>query len=183
MRKLGATVQAPGDNANALIDGDPNTYWSAGEPPRGRGRSMTALRPHEVVIHFPKPVEMTGLALMPRQNDRDHQGDIRGYVIAVSDDGQSWREWSRGELASTWEPQELWFTKILTTRYLKFTSQSGFGADPSSALAELAVLYAGPKLADNIAAPVEYRRSKSTSTDIDEGAGSPPTTKPPRAKP
>ena len=167
MRKLGATVQANGENVNAVIDGDPNTYWNFGVP--ARGRNTTTPRPHELRVSFPQSVAMNGVALMPRQNDRDHQGDVRSYVISVSDDGQSWREVARGELASTWNPQSVRFTQTVTAKQLKFTSFSGFGADTSSALAELAILYAGPKLPDNSADKVEYRRARSTSSDIDEG--------------
>jgi hypothetical protein len=111
---------------------------------------------------------MNGLVLMNRQNDRDHQGDIRGYALAVSDDGQTWREIQEGELPSTWNPQTIRFAQTLTTRWLRLTARSGYGADPSAALAELAILYAGPRLPDNVA-PVEYRRVRSTATDIDEG--------------
>lgn len=170
MRKLGAKIEALGDNASALMDGDPNSYWLAGAP--ARNRSVSTRRPHEVLATFPQPVAMNGVSLMPRQNDRDHQGDIRGYMISVSDDGQTWREVMRGELLSTWNPQEIRFAQTLTAKQLKFTSLSGFGSDPSSALAEFAVLYAGPKLPDN-SGPMEYQRSRSTSTDIDEGAPAP----------
>jgi hypothetical protein len=48
---------------------------------------------------------------------------------------------------------------------------SGFGNDESTALAELAVIYAGPKLERDGAGNIEYRRSRSTSTDVDEGNG------------
>jgi len=177
MRKLGATVQAGGENASAVMDGDPNSYWLVGAPVRGR--SVTTPRPHELTVSFPQPVVMNGVALMPRQNDRDHQGDIRGYTISVSEDGQTWRDVSRGELASTWNPQTIRFTQAVTAKQLKFTSLSGYGADTSSALAELAVLYAGPKLPDN-AGTIEYRRARSTSSDIDEGQPSQVPVKPRR---
>jgi hypothetical protein len=39
------------------------------------------------------------------------------------------------------------------------------------ALAELAVMYAGPKLADAEPGTIEYQRVRSTSTDLDEGPG------------
>jgi hypothetical protein len=170
MRKLGATVQAAGENAGAVMDGDPNSYWLVGAPVRGR--SVRVPRPHELTVSFPQPVAMNGVALMPRQNDRDHQGDIRDYSILVSEDGQAWREVARGELASTWNPQQLRFAQPVTAKQLKFVSFSGFGADTSSALAEFAVLYAGPRLPDNVGA-VEYRRAKSTSSDIEEGGAAP----------
>jgi hypothetical protein len=91
---------------------------------------------------------MSGLVLMPRQNHREHEGDVRGYAIQASDDGSDWRDVARGELLSTFAPQQIEFSKTITARYLKFVSLSGFGPDKTTALAELAVIYAGPKLTD-----------------------------------
>ena len=45
---------------------------------------------------------MSGVVLMPRQNDRDHLGDVRNYRIETSDDGEQWREVSP-EAAKSWE--------------------------------------------------------------------------------
>jgi hypothetical protein len=137
MRKLGARAQAAGQAAN-LIDGDPNTFWLAGER---EGR-----HPHEVLIGFPAPVAFSGLVCVPRQNHREHQGDVREYAVHVSDDGSLWREVARGELASSFAPQQVRFAHTVTARFLRFTALSGFGPDPSASLAELAVLYAGPQL-------------------------------------
>ena len=71
---------------------------------------------------------------------------------------------------STFDQQKILFGQDVTARFLKFTSLSGFGSDTTSALAELAVLYTGPALADNSAA-LEYKRVQSASTDIDENLG------------
>ena len=46
---------------------------------------------------------------MPRQNDREHEGDIREYSVQISDDGTSWREIKRGQLVSTFDPQKIEF--------------------------------------------------------------------------
>jgi hypothetical protein len=134
---------------------------------------------------------MSGLALMPRQNHREHEGDIREYVIEASDDNQQWREVKRGELLSTFEPQEARFSQTVTARYLKLTALSGFGTDTTAALAELAVIYAGPKLKDTGEDTIKYQRSKTATTDIDEGTVTPekpanpaPAQKPkPRSRP
>jgi hypothetical protein len=131
MRKLGATARADGQAANA-IDGDPNTFWLAGE----RGPKY----PYELTISFPAPVAMSGLVCMPRQNHREHQGDIRGYAVQASDDGSQWREVARGELASSFSPQRLRFAQTITVRFLKFAALSGFGSDTTASLAELAVV-------------------------------------------
>src|SRR5688572_6164576 len=83
---------------------------------------------------------MAGLVLMSRQNHREHKGDIRGYAVQVSDDGEDWRDVTRGELLSTFAPQYIGFTSSVTTRYLKLVALSGFGTDKTVSLAELAVL-------------------------------------------
>lgn len=164
MRKLGANASSDAGDARAAIDGDPNTSWISGEASRNR---RGAPHPHWLVIDFPKPVAMNGLVLMPRQNDRDHLGDVREYKIETSDDGQQWREVKRGELASTWSPQTINFS-VVTAKKVKFTAISGFGNDASAALGELAVSYAGPKLPEENSTNIEYRRSRSTSSDVDE---------------
>src|SRR5262249_46011816 len=132
MKKLGATAQISGEPARAAIDGDPNTFALAGDP-RAELRD-----PVELTITFPAPVGMSGLVLMPRQNHREHEGDIREYSILVSEDGNEWREVRRGELVSTFAPQKIGFGDDVTTKYLKLVSLSGFGNDKMTALAELA---------------------------------------------
>jgi beta-galactosidase len=167
MRKLGATATADGKSANEILDGDPNTFWTSAD-----SKGNSAKPPHEIIIAFPQPVPMSGLMLMPRQNHRDHQGDIRDYTLEVSDDGTNWLMFSQGRLASTFDPQDVWFTQILTTKHLKLTALFGFGADKSAALAELAVLYTGPALPEN-SGKLEYRRGRTASTDIDAGGDAP----------
>jgi hypothetical protein len=113
---------------------------------------------------------MKGLVLMNRQNDRDHLGDIRTYALEASDDGQSWREITRGELRSTWRPQTIQFSSPVTASRLRLTALSGFGSDTSAALAEFSILYAGPELEADTAAAPEYQRARSTSADVDESS-------------
>jgi hypothetical protein len=170
MRMLDADVAASSGNGRDAIDGDPNTFWSAGG--RGRGGDERDY-PHELTVLFPSPVAMDGLVLMNRQNDRNHLGDIRRFSLQLSDDGESWREVLDGELASTWNPQEIRFKETATARGLKFTALSSFGGEDIVALAELAVLHAGPSLGEP-GDEVEYQRVRSTSTDVDEGGSATP---------
>ena len=88
--------------------------------------------------------------------------------METSDDGTNWRTVTHGQLASTFDPQTISFGKTIAAKNLKFTALSGFGPDQSAALAELAVLYAGPKLPENTG-QIEYRRVRTASTDIDAG--------------
>ena len=139
MRQLGAVAEVNGAPAGSAIDGDPNTFMLVGS-------QDDALREQvDLKIKFEAPVAMAGVVLMPRQNHREHEGDIRGYAVQVSDDGEDWREVARGELLSTFAPQVIGFTSSATARYLKLVALSGFGVDKTTSLAELAVIAAKPK--------------------------------------
>ena len=106
MHQLDASAMADGHRADEIIDGDPNTFWSSADA-RGRGPK----HPHRIEISFPAPVAMDGLIVMPRQNQREHQGDIRDYKIESSDDGTNWQEIASGQLASTFDEQKISFWK------------------------------------------------------------------------
>ncbi|CAN7263149.1 discoidin domain-containing protein [Pseudoduganella sp. LjRoot289] len=159
MKKLGAVAatSAGGRDAASAVDGDPNTFWTA-DGKRG---------PRWLTLAFPQPVSFTGLVLMPRQNHRDHEGDVREYLLQASDDGATWRELKRGALVSTFDQQTIQLGRKETARHLRFTALSGFGADTTSAIGELALVYAGPALPENGAA-LTYKRVRSASSDIDE---------------
>ncbi len=171
MKRLGATAKASGGEAANAIDGDPNTFWLAGDP-----RAATRA-PQELTITFPSVVAFSGLEVMPRQNHREHEGDVREFVIETSEDGTTWLEAYRGELQSTFDPQTIRFGRTITTRFIRLRSLSGFGTDKTTALADLAVIYEGPKLPDD-EEELEYQRSKAASPDIDEGVS--PEDKKPR---
>jgi beta-galactosidase len=177
MHKLGAVAagdsQASNPAANA-VDGDPNTFWLAGDAKKGPPH------PHALTVSFPAPVMMSGLVLMPRQNHREHEGDISGYTVEASDDGERWREVARGLLASTFEPHRIRFDETITARRLRLTALSGFGPDPTAALAELAVVYEGPRLPDDGEDAPEYKRTRTATTDIDEATPPQPTSPAPR---
>jgi len=176
MRKLGATITANGKAAGEMTDGDPNTYWCSADA-RGNGPKP----PHEITVSFATPVALRGLSLVPRQNHREHQGDIHEYRLEQSDDGVTWQAVTQGVLASTFAPQTINFGKTITTRQLRLTVLSGFGTDKAAALAELAVIYAGPKLPEN-AGSLEYQRVRTASTDIDAGVETPSQTKRPKRR-
>src|SRR4030095_11717625 len=110
MKKLGAAAQVDRHPANEAIDGDPNTFVTAGDP-KAVSREQV-----EILINFPAPVAMSGLVLMPRQNHREHEGDIREYAIQESEDGREWHEVARGALLSTFAPQRIQFGKAITAR-------------------------------------------------------------------
>ena len=159
MLRLGALTDVK--EQVSAFDGDPNTFWIAGNQKAER-------KNQEFSVHFPKAVPFSGLVLMPRQNHRDHEGDIREYAVSISNDGENWTEIKRGSLVSTFDPQRILFGKTVNAKYVKLTSLSGFGDDKMTAIAELAIIYEGAKLAED-GTDLEYSRSKSASSDIDEG--------------
>jgi hypothetical protein len=134
MKKLGAVAEVNGGSANAAIDGDPNTFVLVGD------RDAPLRDQVDFVIKLKEPAAMSGVVVMSRQNHREYEGAVRAYVLQVSDDGQDWREVARGELLSTFAPQQIDLSSPVTTRYLKFIALSGFGEDKMTALAELAVV-------------------------------------------
>ena len=180
MKKLGAEAKGAAQESNPAanaIDGDPNTFWLAGDARKG------VKHPHVLTVSFSAPVAMSGLVLMPRQTHREHEGDIRAYVVEASDDGEHWREVARGELRSTFEPQRVTFTQTVNARYLRLTALNGFGTDVTAALAELAVIYDGPQLPAEADDAPEYKRTRTASPDIDESAPAPrPTPTPQRRR-
>lgn len=137
MRRLGASAEVNGGPAGSAIDGDPNTFILVGDQSEAMREQV------DLKITFNTPVAMSGVVLMSRQNHREHEGDIRGYALQVSDDGSEWREVARGELVSTFSPQRIEFMSTVTARYLKLIALSGFGDDKTTSLAELAVIEAG----------------------------------------
>jgi beta-galactosidase len=162
MSKLKASASVDGAPAGQVIDGDPNTYLLVGD------QKAPAREQVEVVVNFPVSVALDGVVLMPRQNHREHEGDIREFIVQASDDTGVWSDVARGELASTFGPKKVEFSRTIKARSLKLISLSGFGTDKTTSLSEVAIIYAGPKLNEK-GEPIEYQRNRSATPDIDEG--------------
>jgi hypothetical protein len=157
-----AKLEARADGGAAAIDGDPNTFWLAGGAKGPR-------HPHRLEIEFPKPVPMDGFTVMPRQNHRDHEGDIRDFLLEASDDGGTWREACRGTLESGFHPQSVKLASPITASHLRLTALTGFGNDSAASLAEFAIHYTGPAIDGSHIPTPSYQRARSASTDVDEG--------------
>ena len=164
MKKLGAVAQIDGAPANAAIDGNPNTYVIAGQPGPELREQV------ELIINLNSQVAISGVVLMPRQNHREHEGEIKEYVISVSDDGKLWNNIHQGELVSSFAPKRIEFARPISAKWLKLISLSGFGTDKLTSLAELAIIPANPR-SNPGASDIEYQRSRSATPEIDEGTG------------
>jgi hypothetical protein len=139
MQKLGAKIvrvdsEVEGYEAVNMFDEDPTSIWHT-----SWGDGAKPL-PHEVVISFQKPVKLAGLRILPRQ-DIDN-GKIKDYVVAVSDDDQTWQQAAKGEFDGSAAEKEVLFGKPQTARYLKLTALSAYGNAPFVSVAELLVVEA-----------------------------------------
>jgi hypothetical protein len=171
MKRLGAVAQIDGAPANAAIDGNPTTFVIAGE----QGAQLR--EQVELIINLNSQVAISGVVLMPRQNHREHEGEIREYLISVSDDGKLWNDIQQGELVSSFAPKRIEFSRSVSTKYVKLMSLSGFGTDKLTSLAELAIIPANPRLNPG-ARDIEYQRGRSATPEIDEGTGAPKRPRP-----
>ena len=165
MAKLGAKAEINGGSAYAAIDGNPNTYVIVGD------QKAPARDQIEMVVSLRAPTKISGFVMMARQNHREHEGEIRSYIIQASDDGLVWGDIARGELVSTFAPQRIELPNPITTQYLKLISLAGFGLDKTTSLAEFAIIYAGPKLDDN-GQVIQDQGDQSVTPEIKEGPGS-----------
>lgn len=169
MQKLGAKITADSEmertKAALIIDGNPNTFW---QTPSYR-QDVTDY-PHWIEIEFPQSTAMDGIICMNRQNSMIHEGDIKEYVLEASDDRRIWVQVNKGRLVSSVMPQKILFDHTVTAKYLRLTAISGYDRQPAASLAELAVIYAGPKLYDKdieVDEDEDYIE-KSQTAEVDE---------------
>ena len=139
LQELGAKIHADSEEedysaANAM-DGDPNTMWHT------PWDESAPKFPHELVVEFPKPVLLTGLTCLPRQ-DGNRNGWIKDYAVYVSADGQDWgTPVAQGTFRRDDSLHTVKFTSSVTTRFLKLVAVSSFEpAKPYASLAELSVI-------------------------------------------
>jgi hypothetical protein len=126
MKKLGVTVKyADGtrcDSLENIIDGDGETYWLA-------GRNNDGTYPFEIDFDVPQPVTVKGLTILPRQNNRDHEGAVKSYEVSASLDGLSWNAVARGELSASFDVKRIDFAQPETLKTLRLKLIEGFSAD------------------------------------------------------
>ncbi len=136
-RAHGSSEQ-PGYEAAMAIDGNPRTMWHTawGEPPLGF--------PHELVVQWAEPLEVSGLRLLPRQDGQNH-GWIREYRVEVSSDGATWEgPVAAGTLADGAAFKRVAFDRPVKARGLKLVALSGYARGPWASVAEFELVAAEP---------------------------------------
>ena len=102
---------------SSLLDGDPNTFYT--------GEQFHY--PFTLELESAQDITVKGLLYMPRQNEREHKGDIKGCLVQTYDNGV-WKTVFEGELPSSYEPKEIIFRENIPLRKLRFTALYGFSA-------------------------------------------------------
>ena len=125
--------QAEYGAANA-IDGDPATLWHT---PWGEGAPGF---PHELVITLPKQAQVSGLSVLPRQ-DNNKNGQIKDYALYISADGQAWGEpLAKGAFKRGADLKTIKLAQPAQTRFLKLVALSGFDKNIYTSLAEVELI-------------------------------------------
>ena len=101
----------------SLLDGNPNTFVSG---PHFR-------YPFTLMLESERKIVLKGVLYMPRQNEREHKGDIKGCRVEAWLEGM-WKTVYEGELTSSFAPKELLFCEAVTTGRIRFTARYGFSA-------------------------------------------------------
>ena len=115
---LACSSEEPGENAGNLVDGKPETIWHT-----AYGVTVTKY-PHTVDFDCSELKTIKGFTYLPRQ-DGGANGNIKGYRIQLSTDGQTWSApVAEGEFERNTRLQRVTFSSPQRARYLRFTALS-----------------------------------------------------------
>lgn len=118
MKELGAKIDD--DSLSVCLDGNPQTFVR-----------LTGGYPYSFIIQTPQKQNISGILYMPRQNHREHEGELRSYLIEAWLDG-TWKQVQKGKLSSSYEPKRIAFLHEVYTDRIRFTALDTFGAPGKS---------------------------------------------------
>lgn len=129
------SVVSADKKADALIDGNPNTFWRQSKAGEG---------PTSVVVDLGESLPLRGFTYLPRQ-DGKKEGIIYRYAVSVSQDSNTWSApVSQGAFSNINNSpvlQSIRFASPQTARYLKFDAlETTESNSPTVSIAELGVL-------------------------------------------
>ncbi len=106
----------PGSGPDKMLDGDPSTIWHS-------MYSVTVANyPHWIEFDANDEVSIKGFKYMPRQDGPN--GNIKGYKLEVSVDGDNWSQVAEGEFQNNADKKTVLFKKAVKARYVRFTATS-----------------------------------------------------------
>ncbi|MGL4989695.1 MAG: discoidin domain-containing protein [Sarcina sp.] len=136
-----------GQDASAVLDGNPQTKWEANS------------KPYELVFDLQEPKTFSSFSYQARQDGFKNEGGIwgingifKGYEVHISEDGQTWNKVKNGDLdvklynneeANEYnrsEPVYVNFNDEITTQHIKLVCTSQLnGADFAATASEFAL--------------------------------------------
>ncbi len=118
MKELGAKIDD--DSLSACLDGNPQTFVR-----------LTGGYPYSFIIQTTQKHNISGILYMPRQNHREHEGELQSYCIEawVND---TWKQVQKGKLSSSYEPKRIAFAQEVYTDRIRFTALDTFSAPGKS---------------------------------------------------
>jgi beta-galactosidase len=123
-----------GGDASALIDGSPETFWTA--RPRGNARASAA--PPSVTLDFGGPLDVNSVTYIGRGGDL--AGRVKDYEVYFSQDGAEWGQpVAKGTLPAEPLSQKITLARPARAQYLRFVALSDHGASNTAVIAELDV--------------------------------------------
>ena len=131
----GATADSSsrGNEADKAIDGDPSTIWHTA------WEEGSDLLPHHLVIDLKKPIRLSGLTYLPRQEMAN--GRIAQYEIAVSLDGKKWSvPVASGEWPNDAALKTITFDRPVDARFVKLVALREVNGEPWTSAAEVEVI-------------------------------------------
>ena len=118
MKELGAKIDD--DSLSACLDGNPQTFVR-----------LTGGYPYSFIIQTTQKHNISGILYMPRQNHREHEGELCSYLIEAWLDG-TWKQVQKGKLSSSYEPKRIAFLEEVYTDRIRFTALDTFSAPGKS---------------------------------------------------
>lgn len=104
-----------GEGLDEMMSGNPDTNFVLEQ----------VTFPLEITFSFERSLEFVGFSYMPRQNQREHKGDIRCYEVkAFVDNG--WKTVAKGEWGSSYALKEVHFTENVCTDQCMLIVLGGF---------------------------------------------------------
>ncbi len=131
LRKIGGSLTVSsfqeGMEKEMMQDGSHRTFWHT------RFEPTVAKPPHHVILENPRGAEILGLSYATWTGGNGN-GQIKGYAIHLSDDGQSWSEpVASGELEIRLaNEQPILFPETTTSRFIKFLVTDALSLDGKS---------------------------------------------------
>ena len=129
--KADSEEKQEGEATNA-IDGKPDTYWHT------QWQGTAPSPPHEIVIDLGMKAELSGITILPRQDQEN--GRIGEFEVLCALDDTNWTSVAKGKFSGDQGLERVIFDKPREARFVRLVALSEVKGNPWSSLAEFDVI-------------------------------------------